>query len=31
MSLTLNQMAEAARALNGPLFADLPDGSDPEP
>lgn len=24
MSLTLNQMAEAARALNGPLFADLP-------
>ena len=24
MRLTLNQMAEAARALNGPLFADLP-------
>ncbi len=24
MTLTLNQMAEAARALNGPLFADLP-------
>lgn len=24
MNLTLNQMAEAARALNGPLFADLP-------
>ncbi|MEI6485259.1 MAG: methylenetetrahydrofolate reductase [NAD(P)H] [Sphingomonadales bacterium] len=24
MSLTLSQMAEAARALNGPLFADLP-------
>ena len=24
MSLTLNQMAEAARALNGALFADLP-------
>lgn len=24
MTLTLNQMAEAARALNGPLYADLP-------
>jgi methylenetetrahydrofolate reductase (NADPH) len=24
MNLTLNQMAEAARALSGPLFADLP-------
>lgn len=24
MNLTLNQMAEAARALNSPLFADLP-------
>ena len=24
MNLTLNQMAEAARALNGPMFADLP-------
>ena len=24
MNMTLNQMAEAARALNGPLYADLP-------